>query len=1444
MGLGAANDVSGVLRLPLVVDFDQRSEDLIVEAPAAMSAGDVLAEIATAVGVAPSVPALCSRTGRRIDPSDAIGAAGLIRGDRIVLGTSTLAEPESSSSAWELVVTGGPAAGSRFALHPGRHTVGRDGEIQVDDAALSAQHLIFEVGESRVLVEDAGSSNGTALEGVALPPGQPSPLTTKAIVRAGRSLFSVEPIGAGAPPRDAAPDGSVPFNRQPRVNPPFTPKQFKLGAPPNAAQRSRLPLAAALMPVVIGVVLFFIIKNPAMFAFVALSPLMVIGSYVEDRRSGKGAYRQGLKEFRSQLAALRVELDSARADEATSRRAASPPLPELLRRANRHDPRLWERRPNDNDFLLLRLGSASLPSSISLAVAPGGEDEIRAEADRLAEWYELVPDVPVTAALTSVGVLGLAGSVDRVHASASSLVIQAATLHSPAEVRICAALGEAVAQRWDWLKWLPHCRMEDGPAIAVGRAATADLLDALLRLQQERTARDQPPPSGTEAHAVVVLIDEDVAPDRSTITPLLRRGSDAGIYVIWLGSRRTALPGETGAIAEFASDSARMTYTLTASSEVNEDVTGDGLVETLAQTAALALAPVDDTSAASAASRIPARVNLLDAIDLPEIDGAAVAARWESAEGLGATIGATGDGRFQLDLRRDGPHGLVAGTTGAGKSELLQTLVASLALEHPPNRLTFLLVDYKGGAAFKDCVRLPHTVGFVTDLDEHLTQRALVSLEAELRRREAILRDAGARDLMELERSTPSLAPPALLIVIDEFATLAKDVPDFVAGVVDVAQRGRSLGVHLLLATQSPSGVVTKDIRANTNLKIALRVSGPNESQDVLDVSDAATIPRSRPGRGIARTGHAELTPFQSAYVGGLTTTTNIEVSVRPFSLADKESVAAAVDGSGLADDTTDLDRIVDACLAAAAAQEIEPPRRPWLEPLPGELWFGDLAQPQLPAAAAVGLIDDPARQTQYPLVVDLAETGSLLIYGGAGSGKTTLLRTLTCALAGVVGVDALHVYGLDFGGHGLRALESLPHCGSVIPGDDRERCERLFASLQRTISERRDALAEARAFTVEELAQMRGEPVPRILVLLDGYTNFVSAFERVNYGALLDGLPRLVADGRTVGVHFAITMERRAGISSALSSAVPTKLVLRMPSEDDYGSLGFDPRATRGLDLAPGRGLTGATLEFQAAAVSRDPAPEAQLTSIEAIGRALSEREANRQAPEIRNLPTVVARGELPSAQEPLTAVLGLADSTLAPFFVDLRDRHFLVAGPYRSGRSATLRTIAEELLASTPGVRLYLLAPRPSPLPELGIWTSVARGAEECATLATELQAIVEASGGSGEPIVIVLDDGDELTDGLAGPTLETIVRRGRDRGVRVVASAERTAARAFSGWPRALRRDEYGLLLQPDDSDSGTLNVVLPRRTGGAMPPGRGYVVSRGAVDLVQVASPAEG
>src|SRR6266545_1351361 len=640
-----------------------------LDAPGDTTVGAVVEALAHAVGVEAEEIVL-GRTGRRLPREAQLGDVALRHGDRLFLTGSHdggRQRPRSMAPApLELAVVGGPDAGRSFSLTPGDHVVGRDEgcAVRLDDPALSNRHLRLRVSDDgTVTVADLGSRNGTQLEGAALMSEASERAPLGAVISAGRSqLMAVQPATDGHPPPVAA-VAMKKYNRPPRVQRRLEAAVRPFPPPPDGAQRARLPLGASLIPLALGLGLYLATRIPTMLFFAALSPLMALSTFLEDRRSGRKGFEAGRREYRQRLAALRDELEEERGRELAARRAAAPDAVQLVRRATRLEPALWERRPGDADFLSLRLGAADRPSLYAVRIDQGGDAALRKEAEEVAEWYATAPAVPVELPLGELGTAGICGPDDR---------------------------GDA--------------------------------------------------------------------PERALVADLLGRAAEADVAVLWLGRRRRDLPGECAAIVELDSGTSRLAYTETRTGETVDDVSADGLARDLADELALALAPVRDTSA-RAGGGVPERVTLLELLGPDDVGAAWIGAHWdERSEGFGAVVGAGMQGPFSVDLRADGPHALVAGMTGSGKSELLQTLIASLAARHPPTRLSFLLVDYKGGAAFKDCTALPHTVGLVTDLDAHLTQRALVSLNAELQARERLLRDAGAKDLADMERRDPDAA--------------------------------------------------------------------------------------------------------------------------------------------------------------------------------------------------------------------------------------------------------------------------------------------------------------------------------------------------------------------------------------------------------------------------------------------------------------------------------------------------------------------------------------------------------------------------------------------------------------------------------------------------------------------------------------------------------------
>jgi S-DNA-T family DNA segregation ATPase FtsK/SpoIIIE len=356
-------------------------------------------------------------------------------------------------------------------------------------------------------------------------------------------------------------------------------------------------------------------------------------------------------------------------------------------------------------------------------------------------------------------------------------------------------------------------------------------------------------------------------------------------------------------------------------------------------------------------------------------------------------------------------------------------------------------------------------------------------------------------------------------------------------------------------------------------------------------------IPRSLPGRGYALTGHGDLTEFQAGYSGNRTAEHGgpVEPVVREFAFGvDATSPERRAERAG---ETTDLQWLVAAARRAAEDLELATPRSPWLDPLDPIVPLGTLPEPELETAdpSAVrgrGLLDEPALQRRRPFAVDLDAAGSLLVFGAGGSGKSTLLRTLAISLAQRSSPEELQVYGLDFATRALSSLEALPHCGHVIAADDEERVERLLAQLRITLEARKELFAKAGVFTLSEYRAAAETGQPRILVLLDGYGGFTDAFFNVRGGELIDAFARLVADGRPLGVHFAISSDRRGAVPNALAAIIPVKVVLRMAEEDEFVALGVDAKAVRGAVLPPGRGFVGG-LELQAAILGDDSSAE-----------------------------------------------------------------------------------------------------------------------------------------------------------------------------------------------------------------------------------------------------------
>ncbi|MCW2497075.1 MAG: hypothetical protein JWQ77_2999 [Jatrophihabitans sp.] len=1448
--------------------------DLAVTADAVATVGDLAAYLSTADPSLTSpraeagqlTMALVAGDTRALDPRATLADSGLRSGATatVTLAGSAYRDPQAGAVAIVTVVSG-PDQGRQFPLQAGTSIVGRERgcEVRLSDTLVSRQHARINVTDV-IEVVDLGSSNGLQVAGsvesrVVLRPGD--------TVTVGGTELSAALLVTPAP--GAIAEGSnIAYIRSPRLDPIYPGVEFKAPEPPEPERLQAFPTLSIVASALMGVVLFAVTRSVYSLAFIVLSPILIIATSIEQRREAKASFAKAVEQFRADVADLVRDAQEAAQHEVFGRNRENPTAADCLEAVRRSSPLLWTRRPGEHGFTELRLGTGrqAARNTIKIEGSSRAPRHLQQELALAAAPFSTVDGVPIVARPQEHGAVGLAGQRATLLAAARAMILQAAALHSPAELVIGGVASKQSARDWDWLKWLPHTSSVHSPVGARhlasdGPAATA-LISELEDLVAQRTAAAQQrsAPSGP---AILVLVEQDAPVEHSRLVELAEQGWQHGVHLLWLAGDLSRLPAACRTFVDLGTEREQGAAGFVHSSERVLPMIAETVDERTATEIARRLAPLVDIGARIAdASDLPRSISLLS-LTGTELAAApeAVIEKWTENRSiltgpfapaepvrhqgsLRAVIGQSAGEPYAVDLRSDGPHALVGGTTGSGKSELLQAWILGMAAAHSPQRLSFLLVDYKGGSAFRDCVELPHTIGLVTDLSPHLVRRALTSLGAELRYREHVLAKHGAKDLATLEEQGVLDAPPSLVIVVDEFAALVSEVPEFVDGVVDVAQRGRSLGLHLILATQRPAGVIKENLRANTNLRVALRVADEDDSSDVLGSPEAAYFDRSIPGRAVSKTGPGRLVPFQAGYAGGRTTDTppppELVVEELTFGsgrLWAPSELPAPIDDTG----PTDIQRLVASVRRATQLAELPAVRKAWLPELRHVYDLAD--QATVPSRRSdtelvFGISDDAEHQSQPPVAFFPDRDGNLAVYGTGGSGKSTFLRTMAIAAGFTVRGGPCHVYGLDFGARGLAMLEGLPHVGSIVAGSDDERVSRLLSWLRETIDARALRYSAVNAATITDYRRLAGAAdEPRILLLVDGVAAFRQAYESLDRTRWFDMFLSIATEGRPVGVHVVLSSEQRSGLPTALTSAVQRRVVLRMSTVDDYGMLDV-PADVLAASSPPGRGLIGEA-EVQVAVLGGATDLLAESEAVTDFADAMRRAGAST-APPIQRLTDTVALRDLPVAADG-DPVIGLSGVTLAPVTMPARGS-FLIAGPSGSGRTTALLTVASALNRCDPQRRLYYFGQRRSPLAGQALWTRSYTGADDVAAGAAELADELGAPRPGDAGAAIFIENVGDFLDGEADLPLQDLARVCLAEEQLLVVDGETSALGSSYGLLGYAKASRSGLALQPEDTD-GTLlyRTQFPRLARGAMPPGRALLVRLGKAELVQVALP---
>ncbi len=1293
------------------------------------------------------------------------------------------------------------------------------------------------------------------------------------------------------------------------------PGGIELTAPPSPPDEASSRMTA-LLPALgsLAMVGFaFLIHNLVYLVVIGGMVVVMVGAglatTMSQRRRRARRWVRTRQRYKAHLESVRAQAAIA----ATAQRDAAEacfPDPAALRLVAASGEGLWERRPGDADFAAVRLGRGPVPASRPVLIGrdegplADADPELADAAGRVLAETATLPAAPVAIPLGQLSSIAIIGEPDACRGLAGAWLAGLATFHAPAELRMMGLVPLSAVRAWDWLKWLPHTRdPEAGEGLGrVSRAVTADPVAfagqvgslARRRLESLRRRTEQAgllgpapslkPRSDQESEHVIVVVDgyrPGAGPPE--LETLLASGASVGVTVIVLVRSHAEVPAACGARVDW--EQARTVRYVQSGPDgrVESGVIPDRLDTTLATQLARTLAPLALRSGEAGA-------DLADPVRLVELLGADEAAQldllsgWQSAGSLAAglpreflavPIGRKDDGSpLLLDLKEAaadgmGPHGMLVGATGSGKSELLRSFTAALAARHDPALVNLLLIDFKGGAAFAELASLPHVAGLVTNLADDLTlvDRMQLALAGELARRQEVLRLAGnlgsVSDYQAARARGEPLQPlPYLVVVIDEFGELLAAKPEFLDTFLTVARLGRSLGVHLLLATQRLDEGRIRGLEPHLRYRLCLRTFTADESRAVLGSADAFELP-SLPGLGYLKV-DSEKARFKAALCGTaqswpLQNETGAEPAghaaapgglLRPLSLAG----SAAADGRAAAASFRTNDLQVMVTMAAEAAAERA--RQIWVPPLPNDLTLGRLGltasgRGEEPGGVPIGLADLPERQAKKAIRYSPhGAGGNLGVAGAPRSGKSTFLQALVLALAAGTGAGQRQFYCLDLGGGSLFELGSLPHVGGVIGRGEAEAAARLFRDLRALLDERA-SLRQAGEIT---------RSWPEVFLVVD------------NVGQLRQSAPDLEADlielataGLPFDVHVLLAANRWLDVRPQLLDALGSRWELHLA--DPVESLAGRQAASRVPAGLPGRGLTRDGHLFQAAlpALSREPSPGSLAEAVAAVAAAAGPG----RAPSIGPLPQRVTRAQVDDMARAAGSapsspgggfLLGVSEFRSRPVQLDLSGpgRRLLVYGDGGSGRTSLLRRIVAYLQQShgpgelaldivDPGRGLLDLADGPL----VHDYAASAGAAEKLALrLAAQLQprvvpeeaGVTELRGArwwSGPRHLLLVDDYDLLVGSMGGPftALAELLAQGADIGfgavlTRRVAGSQRTSFEAFGQRLRELA--EHVLILSGQPDEGPLVGGVAARQ----WPPGRGVLISgRSRPQLVQ-------
>lgn len=1075
------------------------------------------------------------------------------------------------------------------------------------------------------------------------------------------------------------------FYRSPRFKRDVETATFKIDSPPSSPISEEMPwvlvigssLAMGMMSMItlINAILnnqiTSIIMGGSMLIGTLLLP-MITKRYERNRKRKKEALRQ--KKYREYLDRIAVQIDEECQKQEAILNENYITIAECEDRIKNVRRNLWERGMGQNDFLRVRVGHGDGLLDAELHYQERhfqiDDDNLQEELYSLCEKPKALHNIPITYSIFDDYISGAVGSRAQIIAFAKGLIIQLAALYSYDEVKFVFLYDESERREFDFVKWLPHVWSDDRKFRFIATNAN-EIKEVSAYLENVISERAQMNPSDMEdvsPYYVIFSLSKSLAIHAEMFKQIFSKKENIHFSVIALYDELRNLPKECTMVVELDGQRGRLFDKDDISGKSTEFVPDIYVNEDpLELSVRLANTPLDNLATNF---KLPRMITFLELFGVGKVEHLNSLTRWKEndpTKSLEAAVGVDTLGEtFMLDLHEKfhGPHGLVAGMTGSGKSEFIITYILSLAVNYHPNEVAFILIDYKGGGMAKSFEKLPHTAGIITNLDGGAIKRSLVSIESELKRRQAMFAEASKKigvsniDIYKYQKlyREGSVKEPLqhLFIISDEFAELKTQQPEFMTQLVSAARIGRSLGVHLILATQKPSGVVDDQIWSNSKFRVCLKVQERADSMDMLKRPDAAELTDT--GRFYLQVGYNELFELgQSAWSGAPyypsdTVQTEKDNSVVVIDTNGHPIKEAKIDRKRMqfANAKKQLDVITDYLRGIADDENIKI-RALWLDPIPPVILLDDIRKKYFTVATpyvlnpVIGEYDDPAHQQQCVLRLPISEEGNVVVYGSAASGKTTFLNAMITSLIQEHTPDELNLYILDFASETLRAFAKAPHVGDVMLSYEAEKIGNLIKLLYKEAQTRKKLFADYGG-DYSSYIKSSGKTLPSIVVVINNFTAFTETYEEKE-----DAISYLSREGTKYGIYFVLTSLGTNGVRFRLLQNFKQLITLQLNDESDYATVvgkteGLFPSKYRGRGLVKRDEL----YEFQTASLTTGEIP---FTYIQNMCAEMNKNWSGKQATRIPVLPENVTIDFLKEYYTPdmkLNVPIGVEKSSL----------------------------------------------------------------------------------------------------------------------------------------------------------------------------------------------------